>query len=456
MHLPPVLSQQARNLRATSAFLDAIAQSSPDNFAGAINLARIGAAHQAEAMGIDLAGASYLGIHHDAPSAALLDLAQRHSATPTPEGEARLRELDALPEASREALTRFVDAFLALDQATRAAYAHADPALLASLQTSGEAEVSSWNVLGTAGVDLAPILRTRNAFLDTLGPLRDIPLPQDRTALCNPVVVAPAFTLELSGCDATYTLDVVLSLDLGGIDTYNNNAGGNGISPPFSCWIPGQNPAAALVDLGYGDDYYGNPSDARFCGANGGAMGGVGFLLDEGGNDTYIAASWGTNGGGNGGVGFLLDAEGRDKYTAGWYGTNGGSVEGMGFLLEMDGIDTYTAGGLGTNGGGALGQGLLLDAGGTGDAYSDMEESCNGSGIDWTLVPKCIAGEQIDAAGERLASGSCFRLGSIFPSWGNAIPPQPEKGLTPARPARSPRCLRPGTASPRRGGRRCA
>lgn len=69
---------------------------------------------------------------------------------------------------------------------------------------------------------------------------------------------------DLVGVPNTYAVDCPLIVDVGGNDTYTNNAGGvNG-------------GAAAVIDLGGDDRYAGN----RASGANGGGSAGAGFLFD--------------------------------------------------------------------------------------------------------------------------------------------------------------------------------
>lgn len=393
-----------------------------DPLAHGVGVADVASRHQAAALGLawverDAATA------HALPSEALLALALRHGVAPDGETLQRILALDAADPATRDALTSFVDAYLALDDAAQAAYSGAE-------------------------ADLAPIFPARSAFLATVPPLRDALAGHESAAACAPIVVPEVLALDLAGCDFTYTENATLSLDVGGSDKYYNNAGGtngyeheelgclagyqkNGSSPLYLAH------SAALVDLGPEDDAYGNASAPRGCAVNGGGMSGVGLLLDEGGNDAYVAKGDGTNGGGGGGgVGLLLDlagndayrggdfavnggagpnaggllidlGDGNDTYDAGSIGTNGGAEgDAVGFLLDAGGTDAYRAGARATNGGGVwfpllvpwiAGPALLLDAGGDGDTYLDLSTVCNGSGTDRTLAPKCIVGAQVDA-----------------------------------------------------------
>lgn len=276
----------------------------------------------------------------------------------------------ASPAAARtlsevNALTRVVDAFGSFEEAG---------SLLADGAEAGEVAnlVAARQNLLAAAVALQVALRS--------GP---VTAPASATAgVCE---------FDLIGVSSTYAVDCPLIVDVGGDDTYTNNAGGaNG-------------GAAAVIDLAGDDRYEGN----RASGANGGGSVGAGFLFDAAGNDTYSAANNATNGGGYFfGQGFLLDAGGNDRYTATNTGTNGGGASlGSGALIDLGGADVYSAGRFGTNGGSAAGQGLLLDTGGT-DSYSD-QNTCNGSGSDRSVVPKNPLGAQIDSSNPA-AGGGCI------------------------------------------------
>jgi hypothetical protein len=214
----------------------------------------------------------------------------------------------------------------------------------------------------------------------------------------------PAIAIDLDGVANEYSSFCALVIDVGGADTYLNNAGGSHVDGAnVSGWYDGECrssdvwAAGALVDLA-GDDAY---TPRTHCGVNGGGYNGAGFLLDVAGNDVYTDSSdtyapWGgTNGGGDIGIGFLLDMAGDDTYTADRVesrGINGGGNAGAGFLLDAGGDDLYVAcsachsfandspGGA-TNGGAYEGTGFLLDAGGD-DAYRAANDGTNGGALE--------------------------------------------------------------------------
>lgn len=298
--------------------------------------------------------------------------------------------LDVVPPDLRPSIGDVLSAFASYDSVARAAFPEA--------RRAGYLEVEE--------AALRRLLAARRALLDAALELaRSVgrsPPPQ----LAAPVQVSPLFSIDLTASDNTYTQDFRLLIDLGGRDTYLNNAGGNGFA---GCPFPPPVGAAALIDLGGSDSY----SSRRSCGVNGGgisgagflfdaegddiyaadgagvngggAFGGLGLLVDGGGMDAYTSSVWGTNGAGfEGGIGLLVDGNGNDTYSGGDVAVNGGAWQGKGFLIDGGGDDTYRAGMAGTNGGGAraqspIGSGFLLDAGGN-DIYFAGDVGTNGGG----------------------------------------------------------------------------
>lgn len=325
--------------------------------AKAVALAKAGGSRQARLLGVEIPGATPAA--HGLPSEALRALLDANGIGPDAADEAGLARLDALPEGLRGPLATLVDAFLALDGASR-------------LEDEGG------------------MLTERAALLDAALVLSQAANPGvcDRVDLPADTTLPGIATIAVGDCADTYTRDFALSVDLGGADVYQNNAGGNGFgADPCSQTSP--HPAAALVDLAGDDDYV----SGRACGVNGGAIGGAALLVDASGNDEYTAQNLGTNGGGHAGLGLLVDAAGHDLYTAsGKWATNGGGFVGAGFLVDVAGDDTYTGSVAGSNGGGLLGHGLLLDGGGI-DTYTGSTSAVNGGASDGT-------GFLLDAGGD--------------------------------------------------------
>ncbi len=153
-----------------------------------------------------------------------------------------------------------------------------------------------------------------------------------------------------------YTEDAALILDLGGDDIYLNNAGGT---------RPGM-PIALVIDWGGNDRYLSRESFSQGAGILGG-----GFLIDLGGDDTFIALDgsqgvglWGIgllyHGDGNSvfsarklcqgtgqmGIGLLINRNGDGNYHCSYEGQGLGLFGGAGILIDEAGNDLYQLGGL--------------------------------------------------------------------------------------------------------------
>jgi hypothetical protein len=153
-----------------------------------------------------------------------------------------------------------------------------------------------------------------------------------------------------------YTEDAALILDLGGDDLYLNNAGGT---------RPGM-PIALVIDWRGNDRYLSRENFSQGAGILGG-----GFLIDLGGDDTFVSLDgsqgvgfWGIgllyHGDGNSvfsarklcqgtgqmGIGLLINRNGDDKYLCSYAGQGLGLFGGAGILIDEAGNDLYQLGGL--------------------------------------------------------------------------------------------------------------
>jgi hypothetical protein len=153
-----------------------------------------------------------------------------------------------------------------------------------------------------------------------------------------------------------YNQDAALILDLGGDDTYRNNAGGTRVGLPVAIVIDwsgddrylarenfsqgaGLLGGGFLVDLG-GDDLF-----LALDGSQGVGVLGVGVLLHQGRKATYKARRL-FQGAGQTGLGLLLDKGGDTLYLGGEKGQGFGALGGVGALVDQNGDDTYQIGGL--------------------------------------------------------------------------------------------------------------
>ncbi len=208
--------------------------------------------------------------------------------------------------------------------------------------------------------------------------------PGRKNKAVRPIIIPQVLILSMNCGDDTYPewpeRHVALSIDIGGQDTYKNNAGGSSYVYYNDCGheLPNDDwgMAATAIDISLpgdsGDDQYigaqtGRPGNngeiaaGPGCGMNGGAaFAGYGLLVDDRGNDYYGAGQKGHNGGAKSlSVGALLDGGGNDCYLAqdpdatdvyvGKDGTNGGAagskplggnmfgnLEAMGLLVDAE------------------------------------------------------------------------------------------------------------------------
>jgi hypothetical protein len=93
--------------------------------------------------------------------------------------------------------------------------------------------------------------------------------------------------------------------------------------------------------------------------------GGIGVLIDNGGNDVYRAGVFAQGTGYWEGTGILWDREGNDEYFGQWYVQGTSAHFGIGYLEDQQGDDTYTALlNMAQGAGHDFGSGYLLDLGG--------------------------------------------------------------------------------------------
>ncbi|HLE97609.1 MAG TPA: hypothetical protein VI997_09590 [Candidatus Thermoplasmatota archaeon] len=229
------------------------------------------------------------------------------------------------------------------------------------------------------------------------------------------VSIPGLLSVEAAGQDSFYEFDYLILIDLGGNDTYQNNAGGSnafdeiGRTCSHETTVVGW--SAFLLDLAGNDSYV----PTRACGVNGGGAKGAGTLIDLSGDDIYDAPGWRTNGGAFMGFGYLRDERGNDLYTSTEFGVNGGAYgPGLGTLIDLAGDDVYRAALFGTNGGGVdFGRGSLFDLDGY-DEYLADGAGVNGGGLSGfgTLVD--VAGNDRYTAGTWAVNGGAAALSNCF------------------------------------------
>ncbi len=141
--------------------------------------------------------------------------------------------------------------------------------------------------------------------------------------------------------------------DPGGEDFYANGVGTAESFDELASWI---------VDR-QGNDAYQSTSQ----GAQGSGLPGVGILIDQQGDDTYIGLRW-AQGTGYLGVGVLMDDSGNDNY----HGTQfiqGVGLFGLGVLVDQEGDDRYNGSKHAQGVGLTKGLGMLIDYAGNDNGY---------------------------------------------------------------------------------------
>jgi hypothetical protein len=142
----------------------------------------------------------------------------------------------------------------------------------------------------------------------------------------NPQVDVPTVNQDIAN---------VLTIDLGGDDTYNGRAGGaNGL--PVQLGGDGV-PVSVVIDLA-GNDYYDGSENCQGAGDTG-----IGILIDSSGNDRYNGGSHCQGSGRLAGVGIFIDELGSDYRSAGSESQGSGLFRGVGLLIDLDGSDEYWA-----------------------------------------------------------------------------------------------------------------
>jgi hypothetical protein len=146
--------------------------------------------------------------------------------------------------------------------------------------------------------------------------------------------------------DDLHLVDAPFIIDLGGDDTYRNNAGG--------CRSIEER-AALCIDHRGSDEYA--AADGRFV--QGFGFLGVGFLVDLAGDDRYAAEHF-CQGAGILGVGAIWECGGDDRYEGAAF-CQGAGMFGLGMLLDSAGEDLFDCATLGQGGATTLGLGILSD-----------------------------------------------------------------------------------------------
>lgn len=174
---------------------------------------------------------------------------------------------------------------------------------------------------------------------------------------------------DVQGCGVFGT---GLLLDLEGADRYEIYQFGQGYGYTLG--------AGLLLDGGGNDEYYAEVEQRP----NGGSFGADRHLHYVQGaasgrrGDAIDGHSWA------GGVGWLLDGGGDDHYDCDIYGQGTAYGSGLGLCIDRGGNDVHRAGGFALGGASHCGIGIFQDDGGN-DRYQEIAAQCLGNGRDYGI-----------------------------------------------------------------------
>lgn len=158
------------------------------------------------------------------------------------------------------------------------------------------------------------------------------------------------------GADLHDDLDARLTIDLGGDDRYVGRHGAGvgyaslliDVAGDDAYDVPDLNLGAGALGIGLAYDLAGHDSFRTRSVALGSGIAGVGGFLKLGGNDRYDSVAL-SQGFAIEGVGVCADTQGAETYRLGLFGQGAARTGGVGWLLDGSGDDTYDAGSISLN-----------------------------------------------------------------------------------------------------------
>ncbi len=196
-------------------------------------------------------------------------------------------------------------------------------------------------------------------------------------------VLGTAILFDWQGDDTYHGMDWSVGTAFGGLGLLLDGAGNDHYVGKSNCHGCAAYGLAGVIDLA-GRDIY----DAHSYSIGVGHPGGVGFVFDHAGDDTYrcggvIPSSYGTEGEylgmgigcgfgwrglASGGIGLVVDVAGNDVYDAGEFGLGCGYYLGVGAVRDMAGDDIYHSSRYGLAAAAHCAVGLFMDDAGR-DTY---------------------------------------------------------------------------------------
>lgn len=140
---------------------------------------------------------------------------------------------------------------------------------------------------------------------------------------------------------------------------------------------------ARSLDIGRYEDHFISMSQGYGLGFRPYYAGGIGLIIEGGGNDFYATDIFGQGGAYWYGIGCIAEKSGHDKYNSYQYAQGAGIHLAVGLLKDSDGWDFYTSDGVSQGCGHDFGFGLLIDERGNDNysAYSLSQGAGNANGI---------------------------------------------------------------------------
>lgn len=140
---------------------------------------------------------------------------------------------------------------------------------------------------------------------------------------------------------------------------------------------------ARSLDIGRYNDHYVSMCQGYGLGLRPFYAGGIGLIIEGGGNDIYNTDIFGQGGAYWYGLGAIVDKSGHDKYNSYQYGQGAGIHLAVGLLKDYDGWDFYQSDGVSQGCGHDFGFGMLWDVKGNDNysAYSLSQGAGNADGI---------------------------------------------------------------------------
>lgn len=137
------------------------------------------------------------------------------------------------------------------------------------------------------------------------------------------------------------------------------------------------------LDMGRYEDHFVSMCQGYGLGLRPYYAGGVGLIIEGGGNDIYATDIFGQGGAYWYGLGAIIDKSGHDKYNSYQYGQGAGIHLAVGVLKDYDGWDFYSSNGVSQGCGHDYGVGILDDVRGNDNysAYSLSQGAGNANGI---------------------------------------------------------------------------